>query len=125
MATRRQVEFRENRDGTYYIVSSRMKSGVTDFEHDSAYAFQVPLVGFEFDMAYMGLFEFQGWVKTPQNRFDADKMRIPVGNPLDALESDNEDPEEGGAVRCFHVRPVFLRVRYDAHPPHHSLFAAC
>jgi len=64
MATRRQVEFRENRDGTV-IVSSRMKSGVTDFEHDSAYAFQVPLVGFEFDMAYMGLFEFQGWVKTP------------------------------------------------------------
>ena len=51
---------------------------------------------------------------------DADKMRIPVGNPLDALESDNEDPEEGGAVlSCatrvltgtMHTTPSFVICR--------------
>ena len=34
----------------------------TDFEHDSAYAFKIALIGVEFEMLHGGTFWFHGWI---------------------------------------------------------------
>lgn len=62
------------RDGSFQL-SARMIEGVTDFEHDSAYALQLPLIGVAFDSLVVHYHEthLAGWIHPD----DQDGFRVP------------------------------------------------
>lgn len=75
--TTRRVEIRKEKAPGEVTLVSRMKKGVTDQEHDSAYALLLPLVGFRFEDCVYGVVEFAAYVKTPQDTYDRDALRVP------------------------------------------------
>ncbi len=44
-----QTQLRYSEGSQKYVLSAYLTEGATDFEHDSAYAFSLPLIGFTFD----------------------------------------------------------------------------
>ena len=93
------IELRENRDGTH-TMGSRMVQGATDSEHDSAWAFEVPVVGLKLNQCTQGIFEFQAWLATASSPYETHRIRLPDGNPLDALLGDGDTGEEGEPYMC-------------------------
>lgn len=51
----------DRNDGRWRL-DARMGDGVTDFEHDSAYAFCLPLIGLVFDTTYNHRHSYTAWV---------------------------------------------------------------
>lgn len=67
------------RDGQYGELSARAQYGVTDFEHDSAYVFRIPIVGVKFNFMDNGWTSLTGLLlgKEPE------ELRLMAGyNPL-------------------------------------------
>lgn len=67
-----------------WTIGARMSYGITDFEHDAAYAFVFEAIGVEFESAYFGDFRFSGWIAF----HDYSQFRIP-----EAAYDPNKDPE--------------------------------
>jgi hypothetical protein len=57
----RLIPQRERSDGTWRL-EAYLTVGVTDFEHDSAYAFKLPLIGVQFDSVSYHQTQLTGWV---------------------------------------------------------------
>lgn len=76
-----------------WTIAARMSYGVTDFEHDSAYAFMFEAIGFEFESSYFGNLRFTGWI----HHAEAEQFKIP--NPG---YDPTKDPKTGrcGAKVC-------------------------
>lgn len=71
-----------------WTLKAYLTSGVTDFEHDSAYALQLPLIGVELDSVYYHSTHIVGYVDP---ELDKNSFRVPVPdyNPMkheDAVE---------------------------------------
>lgn len=60
-------------------ISALLTEGVTDYSYDSAYAFKLDLIGFEFDCCFHNNVEFTGWIK-PEGMLKASR-RFHVPNP--------------------------------------------
>lgn len=52
----------DRRDGKW-VLEARMGQGACDFEHDTAYALRMPLIGVEFEWADHHMFWFHGFVQ--------------------------------------------------------------
>jgi len=50
-----KLQFPDSRGARPAILSARAGYGITDFEHDSAYIFQIPVVGFEVSFVENGM----------------------------------------------------------------------
>lgn len=61
------------------------RDGVTDFEHDSAYAFHINVVGTFLHQIYHGVVELRAWLASRAD--DTERFKIPVAPiDLDSLE---------------------------------------
>ncbi len=65
---------RDTKDGNWRL-DAYLPIGVTDFEHDSAYALQLPLIGLQFDHVYYHRTYLTGWVDPDCN--DGREFRVP------------------------------------------------
>jgi hypothetical protein len=113
-----QVRFFENKHSWW--LSAYMTSGVTDFEHDSAYALRLPLIGMTFDGVEYGSTLLRAWVD-PEG---TDDFCVPTSSEYDPTKHPDattcnydrcaEDPHiivpEGFYVPPFD-RQLFERVR--------------
>lgn len=75
-----QGEFRQHERFKTWELLMRLTAGVTDFEHDSAYAFQLPLIGLTFDSLYYHRTTFVAWVDP--NDFEKFRVPRPGYNPM-------------------------------------------
>jgi hypothetical protein len=71
---------RDHRDGRWRL-EAYLPDGVTDFEHDSGYAFKLPLIGVEFEMVDYHQATFHGWVD-PNNDHEDFRVPRPGYNPM-------------------------------------------
>jgi hypothetical protein len=67
---------RDRPDGRWRL-DARMTGGVTDFEHDSAYALKLPLIGVVFENVDYHASVFTGWVDPNINVDDSSEFRVP------------------------------------------------
>ena len=94
-------------------LAARMDYGITDFEHDSAYALRLPLIGLKFVMSYNHTIHFEAYID-PHNE---DEFRVPPVN-YDPTKHERaytcEDCEEHHPVvpEGFYV-PPFDKELYD------------
>jgi hypothetical protein len=98
-------------------LSAYLKAGTTDFEHDSAYAFCLPLVGVTFESIYYGVTTAVAWIGGDD---DAEcDFRVP-GPGYDPLTLP-------GTVRCSSCRGKNSHAIVPEHhyqpPPEPGLFA--
>jgi hypothetical protein len=70
----------DRRDGRWRL-EAYLPEGVTDFEHDSGYAFKLPLIGIEFEMVDYHQATFHGWVD-PSNDHEDFRVPRPGYNPM-------------------------------------------
>lgn len=75
-----QGELRHHEKRGTWELLMRLTEGVTDFEHDSAYAFQLPLIGLTFDSLYYHQTTFVAWVDP--NDFENFRVPRPGYNPM-------------------------------------------
>ena len=89
-----QLRTQKDRPDGRHRLEARMTEGVTDFEHDSAYALRLPLVGLFFEGVEYHQSTFSAWIDP------------------------NDDPNGGGRFTDFHVP----RSGYDPtkHPETHK-----
>lgn len=82
---------RDHRDGRWRL-EAYLPDGVTDFEHDSGYAFKLPLIGVEFEMVDYHQATFHGWVDPN----DQDDFRVPRPgyNPMKHPQAKKCKPSE-------------------------------
>lgn len=79
-----EVQIRPPKDGCSGAVKGRLTEGVTDFEHDSAYAFSIPIVGFTMvgEVEYSRVSFLAHVAATP---YDQEDLRVPLG-PYDPAQ---------------------------------------
>lgn len=68
----------QRRDRQPWRLGARAREGVTDFEHDSAWIFQIPLVGVALDMIDMGTVFVTGYIAG-----DPGDLRVPTSADYD------------------------------------------
>jgi len=86
--------------GTRVDITARMVEGATDDEHDSGYAFTLPLIGFKFLHAFgYGAVVFEGFVDPNLDGYSISNFRVP---------SAGYDPITGGEVctECEEPHPI-------------------
>jgi hypothetical protein len=76
----RLVPQRDRRDGRWRL-EAYLPEGVTDFEHDSGYAFKLPLIGIEFEEVDYHITSFHGWID-PSNYREDFRVPRPGYNPM-------------------------------------------
>lgn len=99
--------------GTELLI--RYAGGVTDFEHDLAFALRLPLIGLKFETCYNGAVEFSAWVD-PRNERGFRVPAVPVDPAAlpGTVMCDNE--------QCGNPHPIVPEGWYA--PPHDpALFA--
>lgn len=67
-----QVALRHHNSMHKTELTCYLKAGVTDAEHDSAYAFILPLIGWTFDSVYYHRTKFRAWIHP-----NADSFQVP------------------------------------------------
>jgi len=102
-----QAELRHHEKVGTWDLTMRLTAGVTDFEHDSAYVFQLPLIGLTFESLYYHQTTFIAWVNP--NASEAFRVPRPGYNPMTMK----------GATTCKECKPRHLIVPEDhfAGPP--------
>mgnify|MGYP001560155714 CR=1 FL=1 len=100
-----------------HVVAGRLNGGATDFEHSSAFAFRIPVIGLSCpDYVDDSVVEFNAWV-SPVFEPRWTELRVPSGHydPFDLP----------GASICSECDPKHLVVPegYYAGPPHNSALA--
>lgn len=72
-------------DGRWRL-EAYLTAGVTDFEHDSAYAFKLPLIGVQFDGVSYGRITVQAWIDPNEDPEDVG-IPLPGYNPMNLPEA--------------------------------------
>lgn len=80
------------------IISSRLISGATDFEHDSGYAFSFDVIGLNFVSCYHGTPEFKAYIKPGLDLY-MEKFQIPPA-------SYNPVPDADMCKECEEPHPI-------------------
>lgn len=99
-----------------WTLKAYLTSGVTDFEHDSAYALQLPLIGVQLDSVYYHSSHIVGWV-SPE---DASDFRVPRPgyNPMEHEDAVKCDGDRCGGPHVIvpenHYCPPFDRELFEA-----------
>jgi hypothetical protein len=71
------VTYRDHPDGRW-VLKAYLSGGATDFEHDSAYAFRLPLVGVQFEGVDYQQTRLNAWVDpTLRSEFELTSFRVP------------------------------------------------
>lgn len=80
-----QCQVNYNEPTKTWALEARMTSGVTDFEHDSAYALRLPLIGLTFEAVYYHQTKLNAWVDPEFDRHEGDNFRVPLPgyNPME------------------------------------------
>lgn len=78
-----------------------LTAGVTDFEHDSAYAFQLPLIGWTFDSIYYSAVSFTAWVHPEIDRMLGFRVPGPGYNPME--DDDIYECKDGSCAEDPHL----------------------
>lgn len=92
--------------------SARALEGVTDFEHDSAYIFQLPLVGARLEMVE------SGWTYIVAHiAGDPDDLRIPSDGTYDPEKLDGAEICESEHYGCKGKPHIVVPQDYYAGPP--------
>ena len=109
-----RIEIQSRGEKFPQLLAARADYGVTDFEHDSAYIFRIPVVGVRLDMVYQGGTTLVCWIAG-----DADDLRVPTS-------SDYDPTKLPGAFRCTDCEKHHDMVpegAYAGPPPDPKLFA--
>jgi hypothetical protein len=87
-----EVELRQFGQHTtpYWELGARMGHGATDFEHDSAWAFKLPLIGVEFESLDYGKVTLRAWVAPSEVKSMSRSFHVPRPgwNPLELPETE-------------------------------------
>lgn len=70
-----EVSFSEGRAG--HTIRAYLNQDATDFEHDSALAFSIPIIGLTFVHVYNGTVLFRAFIAPPQSHYDWEDFRVP------------------------------------------------
>ena len=73
------VDFREDKTKRWTL-QAYLNKGATDFEHDSAHALGLPLIGLTFDRLYYSRSAFTAWID-PNDDSDSFRVPLPGYNP--------------------------------------------
>jgi hypothetical protein len=76
-----------DRDDGCWQLAAYLTAGVTDFEHDSAYALQLPLVGLHFKSVEYQRATFEAWVDPNPNDLSSFHVPRPGYNPMKLPEA--------------------------------------
>jgi hypothetical protein len=91
-------------------LTARTNAGITDFEHDSAYALSLPLVGVEFEFTMNHHSQFRAWVRPD----DLSDFNVPPPG---------YDPtKDEKAEKCKRCKPRHWIVPAFVPPPNGKLF---
>lgn len=113
-----QISSRDNVN--VWDIGARMGHGVTDFEHDSAYAFRFEAVGLQFDGQYFGRMQFTAWI----NPNDPETFYIPktAANPLEAKDTAHCTEKECKAEAKKRKEVPHVIVDRFVPPSNHALY---
>jgi hypothetical protein len=75
------VDLRAPTGPSPWMLNARAKEGITDFEHDSAYIFRIPVVGVELSFISNGYTYLKGYIGG-----DVDDLRVPMETGYDPLK---------------------------------------
>lgn len=91
-----QVDLSAPNERGISTLKAYLPAGVTDFEHDSSYAFSFDLVGLQFDHTWYGMSNFKGFLHA-----DLESFRVPDGdyNPM-------EHPDSWMCTTCAESHPM-------------------
>lgn len=123
--TATRVEISKPMGGGYRTLQGRRRLGYTDMEHDSSWAFSIPLVGVEFHDSDDGLITFTGFIRTPLSAFDLDRFQVPSAEMLTTTEHEMCDrcevphpiveylsPSCAALYRKLAGQPVVIKIGY-------------
>lgn len=101
------VQMPDGRSRDLVRLTSYLGRGATDFEHDSAFAFQLPLIGWRFENAFYQKVSFIAWVPALGDPGDF-AVPDPGYNPFEMEDTENCDLEH-----CEHLHhPIVSEGKY-------------
>jgi hypothetical protein len=97
-----EAQLESGRRGRGRMLKAYLTTGVTDFEHDSAYALQLPLIGVELDAVYYHSTHLVGYVDPELGSFTPSfHVPRPGYNPMD--HEDAFECDEGHCKKDPHI----------------------
>lgn len=115
-----QAQLQRNERTKECTLKAYLPEGVTDFEHDSAYALRLPLIGWEFDSVYYHLCSFNAWIDPNIDTESDFRVPRPGYNPMEHPEA--ERCEGGG--RCDGPHIIVPESMYGGPPFDPDLYQA-
>lgn len=108
----------DRRGSRPWILSARAIAGVTDFEHDSAYIFQIPVVGVELEFVENGWTYLVAFIAG-----EPEDLRLPISSGYDPTKLPGAETCDGSD--CGHGKPhgIVPEGHWAGPPPNAKVWA--
>lgn len=111
-------------DGSQYMLTAYLPAGVTDLEHDSAYAFGLPLIGVTLDGVDYSQTTIKAWVDPDPEALREFRVPRPGYNPMELPEAKICDARKHGYECYKNPHKVIPEGLYAGPKPDAELFEA-
>lgn len=106
----------DRRGGRPWTLAARALEGVTDFEHDSAYIFQIPVIGVELEFVENGWTYLTGWIGG-----EPEDLRVPTSSGYDPTKL--KGAHECDGEHCGEKHAIVPEGHWAGPPPSRKVWA--